>query len=183
MLEFIEETHTYLFNNKKIPSVSQILSKTIFKDKYKDVPEFILKNKASFGTNVHKAIETDFWEGLNDEELFCYKQYVKLSQSNNLKVIAHEQKVIYKDWYAGTFDMTAYLGQAESLGDIKTTYSLDKEYLSWQLSMYELASGKQFEKLFAIWLPKNRLGKLLEIDRKSKEEIEKVVRWYYENNC
>lgn len=184
MLKFIEETHTYLLNNKRIPSVSTILSKTMFKDKYKNVPDFILNNKAQFGTNVHKAIETDFWEGLNDEELFCYKQYLTLSQKYNLKVLEHEKKVVYKNLYAGTLDMTAILNGVEALVDIKTTYKLDLEYLSWQLSMYELAYGKQFEKLFTIWLPKGNVGKLKEVKRKSKEEIEDLVRWYYrENNC
>lgn len=46
-----------------------------------------------------------------------------------------------------------------------------KEYLSWQLSLYELGRGKKYEKLYAIWLPKKGLGQLKEIQRKSKKEL------------
>ena len=52
---------------------------------------------------------------------------------------------------------------------------LDEEYLSWQLSMYELAYGKKFDKLYAIWLPKGGIAKLVEIKRKNKKEIEKII--------
>ena len=48
---FDSETHL-LVKRKKIPSVSQILSATIFKNKYKDVPPAVLNAAAEFGTNV-----------------------------------------------------------------------------------------------------------------------------------
>ena len=67
--------------------------------------------------------------------------------------------------------MIARIGKDICLCDIKTTSELDKEYLSWQLSFYELATNKHFDKLYAIWLPKKELGELVEIKRKSKEEL------------
>ena len=72
--------------------------------------------------------------------------------------------------------MIANIGTDYCLCDIKTTASLDKEYLSWQLSLYAYAYGKEFDKLYAIWLPKKDLGKLVEIERRSKEEIEKLLK-------
>ena len=71
--------------------------------------------------------------------------------------------------------MIAIVNDEECLIDIKTTAELDKEYLSWQLSMYELAIGKKFKKLYCLWLPKGGLGKLIEIERIEKEEIEKIL--------
>ena len=55
---------------------------------------------------------------------------------------------------------------------------LDKEYLSWQLSFYELAIGNRFKKLYCLWLPKKELGRLVEIKRKSKKELLKVLKNY-----
>jgi hypothetical protein len=76
--------------------------------------------------------------------------------------------------------MEAIIDGDMSLVDIKTTYKLDREYLSWQLSFYELATGKQFEKLYCIWLPKRKGAELVEIERKSKEDIMKLLEVYYE---
>ena len=72
--------------------------------------------------------------------------------------------------------MIAKVGNDICLVDIKTTYEVDEEYLSWQLSMYELAIGREFDKLYCLWLPKGGVGKLIEVKRKSKEEIEKVIK-------
>ena len=44
MLEFIEETHTYLLDGKIIPSATQLL-KEIFPLKYDNVPINILEKK------------------------------------------------------------------------------------------------------------------------------------------
>lgn len=37
--------------------------------------------------------------------------------------------------------------------------------------MYSLASGEKFEKYYCIWLPKNKLGELVEIKPKTESEI------------
>ena len=179
MLEYIEEGHLYLYNGVIIPSVSEVLHKYLFKDKYKDIPESILKAKAEYGTEVHKAIEdlenlkeyktTSIWQELSIE------QYLDLKAREKIKVLEQEKMVCYKGIYAGRFDMIANVNGDKCLIDIKTTAQLDEEYLSWQLSLYELAYGKKFKKLYALWLPKKGLGKLVEIKRKSKKEIEKVL--------
>lgn len=67
-----------------------------------------------------------------------------------------------------------------SLCDIKTTAELDEEYLSWQLSYYELAMGKTFEKLYAIWLPKKGIGQIVEIKRKPREVLIKKLNEFLE---
>ena len=56
MLEFIEESHTYILNGEIIPSVTQILQ-DLFPLKYDGVPQEILDNKAEYGTQLHKFIE------------------------------------------------------------------------------------------------------------------------------
>ena len=178
MIEFLEREHLYLVDGVITPSVSEIL-KFIFPEKYKGVPTNILNAKADYGSVVHEAIE----KIENDEELpkldyiqeASIKQYFKLKEKYNIAVLEQEKMVNYQGRYAGRFDMIASINGLTSLCDIKTTATLDKEYLSWQLSFYELATGKRFEKLYAIWLPKKELGKLVEIKRKSKEELLKKL--------
>jgi hypothetical protein len=186
MIKFDESTHTYTYNGKVLPSVSTILGATIFKDKYKDVDPYILQRAAQFGTGVHKAIEIDDYFGLDDVQYTVFKRYKRLCKKHDIKPIVHEQ-IVYTDKYAGTLDMIAMIQSFNSLTDVKTTYHLDREYLSWQLSMYELAYMKlhnkpQFDKLYAIWLPKRKGAELVEIERKSEEQLKELIEVYYANH-
>ena len=55
LLEFIEETHTYVCDGLIVPSVSTIL-KTKFND-YVGVSKEVLNRAAELGSNLHLAIE------------------------------------------------------------------------------------------------------------------------------
>lgn len=151
----------------------------MFPDKYKNVDINILSAKAKYGAELHKYIE-EYEKGIITQKInyiqeISFKQYLKLKQKYNIEVLEQEKIVNYKDVYAGRFDMIAKVNNEMSLCDIKTTAQLDLEYLSWQLSLYELAYGKKFKKLYAIWLPKKDLGKLVEIKRKTKKEIRELL--------
>ena len=190
MIEFLKEEHLYLVDGVITPSVTQILQ-FLFPDKYKDVPPEILAKKAEYGSILHKVIEIaeqeqmfdidalkQKIEGINYLIELSFKQYLKIKEKYNIDVLEQEQIVAYKDLYCGTFDMIAKVDGKKSLIDIKTTAELDIEYLSWQLSFYELAKGEQFEKLYVIWLPKKSLGELKEIPRKNEEELLEVLEKY-----
>jgi hypothetical protein len=178
MIEFICEQHIYLKDGIILPSVSQILH-FIFPDKYKNIDKAILNKKAEYGTVIHKAIEC--LENGEEMPKLTYiqeesiNQYLKLKKKYNIAVLEQEQIVSYEYDYCGRFDMIANIDNYYSLADIKTTAELDKEYLSWQLSFYELASKKTFGKFYVIWLPKKELGQVVEIERKSKKELLKVL--------
>lgn len=176
MIEYIDEIHTYLIDGIIVNSVTQILH-MIFPDKYKNVPKWVLENKANYGTEVHSIIEKiENGEEPKVDSIYveeAVKQYFKIKKESKLEVLEQEQIVAYRNLYAGRFDMIANVGDKKSLCDIKTTAELDKKYLSWQLSLYELAYGKEFEKFYCIWLPKGGLGKLVEIEKINQEEIEK----------
>lgn len=178
MIEFIEDEHIYLLDGVITPCVSDILH-FIFPDKYKNVNKAILNKKAEYGSTVHKAIEcleqNLEMPKLNYIQELSLEQYKKLKNGYNIEVLSQEQKIHYKDLYCGTYDMEANVNGIHSLVDIKTTAELDHEYLSWQLSFYELAIGKRFKKLYCLWLPKKDLGRLVEIKRKTKKELLKVL--------
>lgn len=181
MIEFLEKEHIYLKDGMIVPSVSEILH-FIFPDKYKNVPKNVLNKKANYGTKVHEAIEKFEKDGqldiskLNIHQKIAIDQYIKLKNTFDIKVLEQEQIISYEYEYCGRFDMIAIVDGKKSLCDIKTTSILDIEYLSWQLSYYELAYGKKFEELYAIWLPKKDLGRVVIIERKSKKELLDKIR-------
>ena len=196
MITFLEEPHIYLVDGIITPSVSEILH-FIFPDKYKGVDKRTLNKKAEYGTTIHESIEmyetntkTMFVDEAFDvtvqaKELSyiqeaSLRQYVKLKREHKIDVLEQEMMIQYKGKYAGRFDMIADVNGALSLCDIKTTAELDEEYLSWQLSYYELAMNKTFDKLYAIWLPKKELGVLKEIKRKPKELLIKKLNEFLE---
>lgn len=188
MLEFLEEEHLYLYDGVLIPSVSEILH-FIFPDKYKNVNSEILAKKALYGSKVHEAIEC-LEQGktlpeMDGNQQFSLNQWQYLKKRNNMKVLIQEQMIHYCDKYAGRFDMVANVNGYLSLCDIKTTAILDKEYLSWQLSFYELANESmyhtRFEKLYAIWLPKRDYGQLVEIERKTRSELLEALKKFQES--
>lgn len=179
-LKYYEDAHLYLLDDLYVlPSVTQILQQ-VFPDKYKNIPKSILNKKAVYGTRVHKAVE-DLENGLEPIMDSVYiqesiKQYEKLKKEYEIKVIEQEQMIHYEYYYAGRFDMIADIKGERCLCDIKTTSVVDKDYLSWQLSMYELGYGEKFDKFYCIWLPKGDLGKLIEIERLEKKKILEVVK-------
>ena len=181
MIEFLEQEHIYLVDGTIVPSVTQIIQK-IFPDKYKGISQRVLKKKAEFGTEGHKIIEeldiTNKQNALerifrisNKDLQICIREYLRLVQKHDIKPLEYEKIVAYKYLFVGRLDMTAEVGGVKSLLDVKFTASLDEEYLSWQLGMYEMAYGEKFGKHYCLWLPKGKLGKLVEIHVKTEQEI------------
>lgn len=176
-VEFIKDTHQYIVNGVITPSVSEVLRETIFYDKYSDVPEAVLQKAAAFGTAVHHAVEHDDDTLLDDTQRRVFADYKRLIKEHGITPIKHEQ-IVYTDDYAGTFDMLADIDGKQVLVDIKTTYNLDLEYLSWQLSLYAYAYGHDGD-LYAIWLPKRKKGKVVKVDRKDESEILEMLEVYH----
>lgn len=177
-IEFLENEHIYLINGVITPSVSQLL-KALFPDTYKNVPKYILERAREHGTAVHEAIEI-YEQGIefNDELKvgLAVLDYEYIKNENNIEVLEQEQMIHYKNIYAGRYDMLATVNGKRSLIDIKTTYNVDKEYLSWQLGLYNYALKEKAEKFYCIWLPKRKSGELIEIKIKSDKEIKEFLK-------
>ena len=176
MLEFNEEKHEYLLDGVALPSVTTILSETIFENKYEGVDEETLKKAAEKGTYIHQEIQ-DYVEkgeiGFTEE----LGNFIEIVKSNNLTNIKSETMTTNKE-IAGTIDIIATMGEKRILADIKTTYKLDREYVSWQLSIYadiyEEETGEKIDELYAIWLRDDEY-KFQKVERKSKEDISNVL--------
>lgn len=142
ILEFIEDTHTYLFNGEILPSITQILN-TKFGNKYDGIPSEVLKKASMRGSAVHKTIE-DF-ETCNIENIGCteLRNWKFLKRAYKFKCIGNEIPVVlFKEDKAvacGRLDLVLEENRQVGLGDIKTTSTLDKDYLRYQLNLYRIA--------------------------------------------
>lgn len=188
-VEFIEDGHIYLVNGIQVESVTQLLQK-VFPDKYSSVPASILAQKAEYGTTIHSAIERHE-NGLKTAHMgiwakIALAQYEKLKKEHGFIVESQEQIVFFKDKFAGRYDMTVINKNGLlCLNDIKTTYKLDRDWLSWQLSLYELAyewtyqvEPFPFAEFNCLWLPRGELGEYVRIERIDRERLLKEFGLY-----
>lgn len=143
-LTFDEEWHTYRVNGKIVPSVTRLLDD----GSYANVDQEILKKACERGTLIHKEIET----------------YLK----SNIKGYTDE---FYEFLNIYTTEQEKFLEKA--IFDIKT-YAIaskkNREKCLKQEKMYaeaiEYLTGKKIKKFYMIHLPKNKKGKLIELEEK-----------------
>lgn len=146
MLEYFDETHTYLYDGIMLPSVSQILGAK-FRNEYASVPPAVLNNAAQRGTAVHKAIENYNNSGYDDGSeavrnfKFLQKQYGFEALDSELPI------VIFKDDMpiaCGRLDMTMFIDGQIGIADIKTVSTLNKEKIAYQLNLYRIGLMQSF---------------------------------------
>jgi len=170
MVNFNEETHTYTLDNKELISVTQLLKLAGVSTDYSFVNNEVMRKASERGTLIHKEIEEYIKNGEVGftEELFAFIDYLK---ENDLEPIASEL-LVNDDEVAGTIDLilkNRKTGKIE-LDDIKTTSSVNKDYVSWQTSMYSHLYGKQVDKLKCLHLKGDKL-KAIELINKTPEQI------------
>ena len=186
MLEFEKETHTYLVDGIILKSVTQILAE-LFHDKYEGMSGYILEEKAKYGTELHKFIETiekkkpkrpiayiKKYFKPNIYQIESLKEYLRLKEKYKIEVLESEKRVVYKNYYAGTLDIKGLINNESAIIDVKTTYELDDVYVSFQDSLYEMAD-EPVKKLYCLWLPKGHRGKLVEVKRINKKVLKKLI--------
>ena len=178
---FNQEQHTYTNTEtgEVYKGITGTLIHRLFPDKYKDIPQHILDNAAIRGSNVHEEIELIETVGINPatEE---GKNYLKLKEANGLNFLESEYTVSDLEHYATNIDAIYEVeDNVVDLADYKTTYKLDKESLSWQLSIcaYFLIKNNphiKVRKLFGIWL-RGDIAQLIEVERHSDAEIQALI--------
>ncbi len=141
VLEYIDETHTYLYDGIVLPSITQLL-KCKFGGKYDGIPKATLDRAAELGTAVHKAIEEYERQGI-EVDLPELRNWKFLKKAYNFDSIDNEVPVVlFKDGEAvacGRLDLVLTEKSAIGLGDIKRTSTLDKKYPTYQLNCYRVA--------------------------------------------
>ena len=141
VLEYIDETHTYLYDGVVLPSITQLL-KVKFGNKYNGISKETLERAAVQGTAVHKAIE-DYEQDKTESNLPELRNYKFLKRAYNFECIDNEVPVVlFVDGEAvacGRLDLVLQEDGKIGLGDIKRTSALDKNYLAYQLNLYRIA--------------------------------------------
>lgn len=179
---FQEDTHQYFLVDvatgeviKELISVTTLLSKHGLSPDYSGVPSETLKAKAEYGKLVHKEIENYIKRG---EIGFTQELQDFMSYCQGSKLEAEESEfIVYNDIVAGTVDLLGDYPTMAVLGDFKTTATLHKEAVSWQLSLYSYLYnelyGHKINNLRAFHFSDGL--KVEEIDRKPDEEMEKLL--------
>lgn len=141
VLEYIDETHTYLYDGVVLPSITQML-KVKFGGKYDGIPKATLERAAEMGSNVHKAIE-DFEKQSIESDLPELRNWKFLKKAYSFVCLDNEVPVVlFRDdepIAAGRLDIVLGENGVIGLGDIKRTATLDKNYLAYQLNLYRIA--------------------------------------------
>ena len=149
VVEYIDESHTYLVDGIILPSITQIL-KVKFGNKYQGISKEVLDNAAVKGTRVHEAIEK--WYKYKVEDIGCkeLKNMKFLQRQYKFEVIDNEVPIIlFKDnkpIACGRLDLVLEENDELGLGDIKRTATLDKEYLAYQLNLYRIGYTQCYNK-------------------------------------
>lgn len=149
VVEYIDESHTYLCDGIILPSITQIL-KIKFGNKYNNVSQEVLQRASELGTATHKAIE-DYCKLGIEADCKELRNFKFLQKQFNFEVIDNEVPIILfyenKPVACGRLDLV--LGDEEiglMLGDIKRTSVLDKEYLAYQLNLYKIGYEQCYQK-------------------------------------
>ena len=175
-VRFNQEKHKYTLGEKNLNGITAIIERQLFPHKYANIPESVLEKAAERGHAIHGKIELSMTIGGfdDDKDVMNFRSLI-----GDRKVITTEYLVSDNEYVASMIDGVFDDG---SLYDIKTTSTLDMQYLSWQLSIYaylfELQNeGQKAGKLYAIWLPKEQYGKprLVEVERIENAEIERLL--------
>lgn len=176
---FNQEEHTYSLNGIALKGITGMIKSQLFPDMYKDIPQYILDKAAERGTMVHESIEL-FDAGFEPKDTTPeLESYKRIKRENELTTLANEYIVTDKEHFASAIDLVLCKGEDVILADLKTTYTLDKEYVRWQLSIYaylfELQNPElRVSKLYALWLRDDK-SEFAEVKRVESDTIKDLL--------
>lgn len=178
---FDAKHHTYSINGKALVGITQRIKDRLFPDEYDNVPDKVLARAAARGSRIHMYIEMYEQFGLSTEACEELSNYIKLKSNTELMANHVRSEYVVTDFekYASPIDIVFEADGNAILADIKTTYSLNIEYVTWQLSVYKfffelvnpsihVAGG------LAIWI-RGEKAKVVPITFYSEEEVRKLL--------
>ena len=174
---FDEVEHTYHLNGKQLKGITGTLIPHAVGQKYADVPEHILAEKARYGKRVHSEIEMYLHGFRASEPTPEFLAFEKWLCGNDVMFDFAEFIVTDSENFATPIDGIDING---NIYDWKTTAVLDKESISWQLSICAYFSelmGNEVNKLYAVHLRGNECT-LHEIERKPNSEVQRLIDAY-----
>lgn len=174
---FLPEEHRYFNpeNGRYLSGITSLLSRQLFPDKYDGIPQATLDAAAAKGSAIHEEcadLATFGAAGTYPET----EAFARLLTREGIEPLEAEYTVSDGEHYASKIDL---LDRSLNLYDIKTTSTLDTEYVSWQLSIYahlfeQQNPSLQVGNLAAIHL-RGKRAKLVRVERKSAEAISRLL--------
>lgn len=183
ILEYIDETHTYIYDGVILPSITQML-KFKFGNKYNSVDEKVLKRAAEKGTAVHQAIEDYEKRNIDNDACVELRNYKFLKKQFDFKCLDNEVPIVlfYKDKpiAAGRVDLIIEDKGKVGIADIKRTSVFDKEYVAYQTNLYRLgyqqSYGIEISFLRGIHL-RDKVRKYIELPIKEEMMLEFIEKY------
>lgn len=195
-VQFIENRaegmHHYILGLNELTGVTTILKDVIYRDKYTGIDEAVLRNAADRGTAIHEAVQA-YMMGV-DFELDPYLQPYELDArvawdawTNNpacAGLVAEAVEYLVSDCkeIASKIDVVRKVGEGKyAIADIKTTYQVDIEYVSWQLSVYKYLLERQnpnseVVQMQVFWYNRReKMWRLDDIPDKGTAEVERLL--------
>lgn len=172
MIRFDEAQHRYFDGEKQLISVTTLMRKHGLAPDYTAVRSDVLQAKAERGTLIHKEIE-DFnktGEVGFTTECLNFADYIT---NNDIKV-AESEFIVNNDICAGTVDLLLHVNNVFIIADIKTTATLHRDAVAWQLSIYNALSGYGAEAAQAFHFNADGELNVIDIPLKPKEEVERL---------
>lgn len=193
-VEYIDSTHKYYFEGKELQGITGLLHKFVFPDMYNGIPEETLKAAAQKGTLIHEQVELVASLGV-EPSLDSVKAFVQFINDEGYEIVGSEYVLRIGEDHASAIDLVMHKKTAPDneieIWDIKTTYSVNKEYVRWQDSIYklgveELNEGVVVTSIKCMWLrDDNKRGticKLIDLGSpKPKSEVLKLFMCAKEN--
>ncbi len=187
---FLEDPRGYWLGDKQLEGLTGMIGRQLFPNKYKAVPEKVLANAAKRGHKIHEDIQ--MYDMIGEAKTEEVKWYAEMKENEGFEVIDSEYLVTDGTHFASAIDKVMIKGGKVCLGDVKTTYQLDKEYISWQLSIYKylfnlINPDIEVDKLYAIWvkngatlhevpeIPQEEVIELLECEKEGRQYVRKEV--------
>ena len=185
---FNEDEHRYFLGEKELQGITGMIKRMLFPQEYKGVSPEVLQMAAERGHKVHSQVELydNMGVGSNIPEV---ANYARLKAQHNLECIASEYLVSDNEHYATAIDKVYHVVDAPNdevvLGDIKTTYNFNREYVSWQLSIeayfFEMLNPTlKVGSLIGIWLREDRtrgsIAKIIPVERRPTEVVRELIR-------
>lgn len=171
-LKFIEETHEYFLDGKRLPSVTEIM-KFITDRKYDGVTESILDIAKEKGTAVHMSCEVynkTGYVGIDEEYAGYLDAYMKWIKDNNIDRTKIESEIMTYNKilkYAGTVDM---IYDKQIIIDLKTCSECDTKTTAVQISAYrealKLRGYDNLKEAYILWLGKDGNYKYVKLEDK-----------------
>lgn len=180
---FEQSNHTYTLNGTELSGITAVINKYICPNKYADVPEKILEIAKEKGTRIHEQIElliSGFTMDEYDDEVASFERW--RTEGGKARNLLSEYLVSDNTAFATMIDITECIDDTYNIYDIKTTNTLDKEYVRWQLSicayLAELQNpGIVIGKLAAIHLRGKNI-QVVEVERINAEIVKGLLDAY-----